>query len=746
MDQIDSSLYYDRRSLDIAVRLGDLERVSKTAYSACLCLWYHDEPERALQYCEQAMEAAAETGRWWEEENAANIVGNIYGGFDLGKSLAHYRRADSIAVENDDYVMHCYATSNTGIRWMQTGDGQKARPYFERALAIFDSVSEWKQDAWDLKGEPLLCLGWLAWVDGDTATAIRLAQESLDWAHELAPSPVGVYTAAHGLAYYHLESGNLEQADSLYQMSLAAAEEFGNKYFVRQGYAGLAEVTWRDGRREESLAQLDRSIQEIEAMREGLGSLEFREQWFASELWSYELMVRHRIEMGQYDEALAYFERMKARELLDLMTGGHVVPSQELSEAERAEEDRLIARIEDLNRRIAKDELGLESEIEAAHAEYDAFEDRLFRLHPGLRERRGKGQPLASREARELMDRDEVSLLYTLGPDHATVLVVARDGIRGHVLEEAGPVIRSRVQWLSDSIHSRSGPSGQAIAQELFKILIGPVEDIVRDKKRICVVPDGELYSVPFQALVDPKSGSYLIEEHSVYIAPSLSALASMRARESQDRPVLLAFGDPYFSRESRPGTLRSELAPLPFSGQEVESIADVYRTRAKVVTGHDASESAFKALAPDYGVIHVASHGLIDDRNPMHSSIAFSETDTEEDGFLEAREVMKLNLKADIVILSACETARGQVTRGEGVKGLLRSFFVAGVPTVVASLWPVEDESTAKLMSEFHRHLRKGRRPADAMARAQRKLLKDDARFRDSYYWAGFLVYGDSE
>jgi CHAT domain-containing protein len=660
--------------------------------------------------------------------------------------LEHYRLADSIAVAHDDYVMRCYAMSNSGLRWREAGHPEKARTRFERALAIFDSIPPAQQNAWDLKGLPLLHLSSMAWDDGDRLQAVRLAEESLDWAHATAPSPVGVTTAANDLAYYTMERGDLARADSLYRLSLETAQEFGKKYYIRHGHAGLAEVAWRRGDRDRSIAQLDRSIEEIETMRESLGSLGFREEWFASELWSYELMIRHRIEMGQHDEALAYFERMKARELLDLMTGGHVVPSQEMSEDERAEEARLVARIEDLNERIARDHLGLEAEMEEAQIEYEAFEERLFRLHPGLRERRGRGRPVTAAEARRLLARDEVALLYSLGPDHATVLAVTRDEVRGHLLEEEGAAIRSRVRWLNDSIHSRSGSSGRAISEELYKSLIEPAEEMTEGKQRICVIPDGELYSVPFQALVNPESGSYLIEDYTVYIAPSLSALASMRDKETREQPVLLAFGDPYFSREQAPGTLRSELAPLPFSGNEVKSIADVYKSRAKVVTGPEASESAFKMLAPDYGVIHIASHGLIDDRNPMHSSIAFSETDEEEDGFLEAREVMKMDLNADIVILSACETARGRVTRGEGVKGLLRSFFAAGVPTVVASLWPVEDESTAKLMSEFHRHLRKGKRPADAMATAQRKLLKDDPRFRDSYYWAGFLVYGDSE
>jgi len=168
------------------------------------------------------------------------------------------------------------------------------------------------------------------------------------------------------------------------------------------------------------------------------------------------------------------------------------------------------------------------------------------------------------------------------------------------------------------------------------------------------------------------------------------------------------------------------------------------YTSSARVLLQRQASESNFKRYSPDYGVLHLATHALVNEAGPMYSSIALT-PDKDEDGFLEAWEIMRLKLNADIVVFSACETALGEMRAGEGMLGLSRAFFSAGVPTVVASLWSVEDNATRKLMERFHALLRDGRRPADALRGAQLHLLHDTP-YKNPFYWAPFVLIGDSE
>jgi len=166
---------------------------------------------------------------------------------------------------------------------------------------------------------------------------------------------------------------------------------------------------------------------------------------------------------------------------------------------------------------------------------------------------------------------------------------------------------------------------------------------------------------------------------------------------------------------------------------------------RSRIYIGAEAQEGRVKAEASDYGILHLAAHGILNDKNPMYSQVVLSqpEGDTAEDGMLEAWEVMKLDLKADLVVLSACETARGKVGNGEGMVGLSWAFFVAGVPTTVASQWSVEAASTTELMVEFHRNLERHKSRAESLRQAMLKLLKSKEYSRP-FYWAGFVVVGN--
>jgi CHAT domain-containing protein/tetratricopeptide (TPR) repeat protein len=774
-----TSIVHTREALALFERLGDPLGVARTSYSVGLALWYHQEFEEALRHCERAEESAREVDDWWVEANATNIVGNIHGdNGDWRSAIPRYQRALHLAREHGDLDLQCYATSNIGLSLLAADSLASARLYLDAALALADSNPRAALN-WDQKGNPLLHLSWLSFMQKDTTQAIALARQSfqraLDPKMDEADRALGVSSAGAQLGTLLLESGDLSEAESVFVQTSEAGGPAGRKSDVWTAETGLGEIAWRRGNAGAALAALDKAIETIEAQREALGSLDLRERWFASAVGAYETMVRYRIESGQFDAALDYYERMKARELLDLLEGGRVVPSDELSPQERAEEERLVGKIELLNTKIGEGSPDLAESLLVARSDYSAFEERVFRRYPGLRERRGRGVPITARDARRLMAPDEAGLLYTLGPRNATVLVVTSESVAGRVLPTPASEIRRAVRAMLESLRRPDVAFDRDGAGRLYAMLVGPVQERLAGKRRLCIVPEEELYSIPFNALIDPASGQFLVEGRITYVAPSLSALGAMRWKGSRGRRDLLALGDPDFGeRDTLVTAMRGGFGRLPATAKEVSEIGAVYAPRGRVLTGANASESGFKKAAGEFGVLHLASHGLIDDVQPLYSSILLSPGGKDEDGFLEAREVMKLKLDADIVVLSACETARGMVTRGEGINGLTRAFFTAGVPTVVASLWPVADESTALLMTRFHRSLRDGERPAEALANAERGFLGTTggasggagaargigafSRAGDSkpgatgavvthpFYWAAFILYGDSE
>jgi CHAT domain-containing protein len=274
-------------------------------------------------------------------------------------------------------------------------------------------------------------------------------------------------------------------------------------------------------------------------------------------------------------------------------------------------------------------------------------------------------------------------------------------------------------------------------------------------KTSLVIVPDDKLWELPFQALLGA-GDRYVIETSAVSYAPSLTVLREMKTqrekRQAQTTPsALLALGNPAIGWETVERatlTLRDgKLDPLPEAEAEVKALGQLYgAARSKVYVGAEAREDRAKAEAAQAGILHFATHGILNDAAPLYSHLMLAQGDKNEDGLLEAWELMQLDLKADLAVLSACETARGRFGAGEGVIGLTWALFVAGVPATVVSQWKVESASTRELMIAFHRRLRApaaGTTKAAALRQAALSVLKNPATSHP-FYWAGFVLVGD--
>ena len=215
--------------------------------------------------------------------------------------------------------------------------------------------------------------------------------------------------------------------------------------------------------------------------------------------------------------------------------------------------------------------------------------------------------------------------------------------------------------------------------------------------------------------------------------------------------PALLAFGNPVTPQQtatSSLATLRTgNLDPLPEAGEEVKALARLYgATRSRVYLGADAREDRVKTEAGRAGILHFTTHGTLNNAAPMYSYLTLAEGGPNDDGLLEAWELMQLNLKAELAVLSACETARGRIGAGEGVIGFSWAMFIAGVPSTVVSQWKVESASTRDLMVNFHRSLiatKTNPTKSEALRQAALKLMRK-AETSHPFYWAGFVLVGD--
>lgn len=319
-----------------------------------------------------------------------------------------------------------------------------------------------------------------------------------------------------------------------------------------------------------------------------------------------------------------------------------------------------------------------------------------------------------------LAARDDAIIELAVGESALYAFAITRDGVRVFATAIPRTELNAVVNRFAGELAQRN-LAFRRTARHLYDLLLAPAAASLRGKRRICIVPDQELWRVPFQALLDAQD-RYLADDASIFYAPSIAVLRELMRvpRVVAERP-LLAAANPTMA-EAR---------------SEVQQIAAMYGPAARAVIG--ARESQIKQEAPHYAVLHFATHGVLDDASPLASHLVF-EPGGRDDGRLEAREMMSMHLDAQLVVLSACETAGGRPAPGEGIVGMSWALFVAGCPTMVASEWKVESASTTLMMVAFHRGLGRGLSAAESLRAAQLEVRK---RYEHPFYWASFVVLG---
>jgi CHAT domain-containing protein len=290
--------------------------------------------------------------------------------------------------------------------------------------------------------------------------------------------------------------------------------------------------------------------------------------------------------------------------------------------------------------------------------------------------------------------------------------------------------------------------------QQLHSLLIEPIADLLpKDPNdRVIFIPQGSLFLVPFPALQDP-NGKYLIEKHTILTAPSIQVLDQTQQLQKRPRPTAqtaLVLGNPTMPKITlTPGQPAQQLTTLKGAEKEANAIAPLLNTTA--LTGNQGTKTTIVQQMPTANIIHLATHGILDDLRGLGSAIALAPDPNQSpednlghaNGLLTAEEILDMKLNAELVVLSACDTGRGKIT-GDGVIGLSRSFISAGVPSIIVSLWSVPDAPTAELMTDFYKNWKTRKLDkAQALRQAMLSTMKTHPNPRD---WAAFTLIGEAE
>ena len=527
--------------------------------------------------------------------------------------------------------------------------------------------------------------------------------------------------------------------------------EFKWRSHLLKGNIELAE-----GRLEKAIEEFAHSIEEIEFARAKLNSHGFKVTFMNDKQVPYQKIIGSLEKLGDTQKAFDYAEKAKARAFVDLIAKSKYfaylknAKLQELS----AEEKDLRNKLVDFQNRLDNEQM-MFKERGANDETKIKLENARSALQNFYKSKAAQNENFASLSTVDtLMMPDVMRLIpdgislveYYYDPNHLYIWVL--DNKRHYFLKRdipsselenltkayrdlvfEGKDIRSiKVVKADEKRLSDRKSRFEEVNDALKFILLDGIFDHIKTHK-VYIVPHGILHYLPFQSLI--YNANYLIEKFQIGYIPSATALKYVLAKRKEKPVNLLALGNPKLSAPQM---------QLPFAEKEVESLKAIYPV-ARVLIGEDASEANFKQQAGSYGIVHVASHGEFNSNTPLLSCLRLS-AGNGEDGRLETREIFGLNLDAYLVTLSACNTAIGKLTKGDDVVGLTRAFIFAGTPSILGTIWSVNDESTSIFMNHFYENLRVMDK-LKSLQQAQIAMIQNE-KYRHPYHWAAFQLIGD--
>jgi CHAT domain-containing protein len=801
--------------------------------------------ESVRMFDELHMKPQADAGR-------GNLAFSYFSLGDYKEALNYYQRSLQGALERANASEQESNFANLGTLCIRTDHVPEGVRYLEKALAL---SAKRVDDIFYFRGSTLVSLGAAYARQGEYDHAVATLEEGMSTIRKKG-SKLEEADGLSQLGDCYLRKGDLDRAEEYFNHSLEIAEPRSLAEVVLEDRRGLAEVARRRGEFERSLHQLQSAIGTLETMRSRIASPDRREDFFQQNWKVYEdavdvLAELHRREPGKgYDrEAFGYAEKGRARSFQDLLAESKARVTKGLNAEQLQHQDALFADLSKASAAVLEEDSQANRQaVKRTESLLAQWADELHRTNPLYHQLQYPEPYNADRVQAEVAGTGTAIIEYALGDRESHLWMVTHDRLKMLTLPKRG-IIEHAVFAYRDLInhHPKSQADLEAFvkpSERLYNLLLKPVTHYLGKDQALVIVPDGVLWYLPFEALVvqgltaagsadtlprpvgvtpavaraAPADPHYLVEDHRITYAPSVSVLGDLQIamnERSKQRDLrqreFIAYGDPVFSRgaaldvaaglprQPEGGSNHSVSAanvaagsprhsesggtktppcdrdkgttagasvpqdeivrgvyqqaagirfyPLPMTRDEILGIGQLFRPdQRKLCLGLEATEASLKReKLTDYKRIHFATHSVIDEEVPAMSGVVLSLVNTgDEDGVLRMNEIFNLDIDADSVVLSACQTGLGKLMRGEGMVGLTRAFMYAGSPRVVVSLWQVNDLATPEFMKAFYRRLTQGDSTTATLRRAKLAMLRSDiAAYHHPYFWAPFVLVG---
>lgn len=708
-------------------------RIAAAAVQSDLALLYADigRLSEALRLYETVL---AEQRRMLSLQHAAetlNHLGVLYVRMgDLSKGLEAHTEALTLERQIKDVWNQAQTLSNLGYVYYVQGDYQRAASLYREALAASQAAGRAPMISYVLNN-----LGELYFRTGNRQMGIEYLNKALKLRTDAQRSSYDRAWSLRSLGEIYLDMGKWDEAE--YYIVEALKEAATSQTAPHQAIL-LATICnlqgrffYKRGRFAEAAVAFGRALSGIEEKLTNLQAHHWKTSLLSSirDLYDDAILLQ-RERLNNPEAAFGLAEKARARAFLDLIVG----------QIEFEYGDKLTSS----GARRLRDVLSI------VHAD-----------------------PLDWASLRQALPDELTVVEYTVTKDQLLIWVFDSGRLRSVAVPVSQSELKRRVQSFREAVTLGSRDFKQqfptwearlketrARGAELYKRLIMPIKSLIPRDRLICLIPDDVLHYVPFGAMVDPGEQRYLIEEYSLFYAPSASILAWCLKRQPHQQAArpLLVVSNQEIGKDVH--TAYPYLRPLWQAESFDGAITDMYRG-AHLLKGAAASKSALLAAMPDYEIIHLSTHGILDDKEPLLSSLilaprensnGLSDGDREvvtpaDGGQLFVHEIFQLKLpKTQLVTLSACETALGALWRGEGMVGMARAVFHSGVTSLVVTQWKIEDLSAGQLMASFYERLRTEPNIAKALTSAQLAYLQaaEHPRDRHPYYWGGFCLMGN--
>ncbi len=772
----DEAIARYERALELATAIDDGLGESICLVNLGIQYTAHARYDEALVSLQRGVEVLRRNGQEHKTGLAFHKMGVVHLALgDPHRAIEILERALELRSAHDEpktvpEVLSDLAVAHADLGELDTALRLAESAYDKRVALTFGS---------DRKGFALDLVGSIQRQLGHAHLALPLHEKALAL-HEANQSNIGIADnrLLAGRALAALE--RYDEAERALAESVTLNRTLGYPRDVAIGLAATASVAARRGDVDRALALVIEATTIVESIRAELGAARNRSTYVASmrELYDLhaELMLERHRRQGSVDDAFAAFilsERARARSMLEGLRARAAgididVPPSLAAERRR---DLRVFRAAERDLRIAQQRADAEA-IEAAHLAVDTALAAIDRLDARIAKKSPRFAALSDPPAVSLqriqanIPPETTLAVFLLGHERAVAWRFTREAFdvvelgsaevirdlarqahaqltaRNTVVDEPPEARRRRIEEADEAFERTAAALGARVLAPLAAA-----------SPNLVIVPDGPLHLVPFAAL--PVDGVPLVEHTNTWTAPSVSVLLeTARANEGPAPSGLVAIADPVFDTfDTRapvapPEDITMPLPRLAFSGEEVRRIEQLFAARklpTRVVQGFDATRDLVLAQGlAGREVIHLATHAIVDDRRPERSVLMLSQIDAKgraRDGRLGVHDIYGLRLDAELVVLSACDSARGAYVSGEGLMGLTRAFLFAGARSVLGSLWRVHDRGAGPLLTRFHEARLDGASPAAALRTAQRAMRRE-ARWRAPYYWAPFVLH----